>query len=159
MRDVWAHYTVVCCCPPILCHSAWAWVLHVQRLKTDGKDALRLRRLVCTDGEGLVLCLCVYFQAGGASSLTGCLEMNFKGFSLYSGNFSRVLLYPVLGGLAGKKGLSWIPNSHWFFFLSGAGLALISGFWSYTYKSELKFPFGVLLALFLKGTSCNLLKW
>lgn len=98
----------------------------IQRLKTEGKDALRFLRLVCTEGEGLVLPVCVFLNGGGASSSAVFLVVNFRGFSLYSGKGAIDLCtIPCLGGADGKKGLSWMPNSTWFFFFGGGGLALI----------------------------------
>lgn len=71
----------------------------VQRLKTEGKDALRFLRLVCTEGEGLVLPVCVFLNGGGASSSAVLRVVNLRGFSLYSGKGAiDLLMIPVLGG-------------------------------------------------------------
>lgn len=87
MRDVSTQYTVVCCCPPnCIIQPAQGEMLLVQRLKTDGKDAFKFLRLVCTEGEGLVYPLCVCLNGGGASSSGTFLVVNFKGFSMYKGN-------------------------------------------------------------------------
>jgi hypothetical protein len=64
--------------------------------------------LQTTLGEGLDLKFVAFLKAGGDSSpsITYFLYVNFKGFSIYLGNFSKVQETPDLAGLAGLNATS-----------------------------------------------------
>lgn len=74
-----------------------------------GKLDFKLRRLVTIEGHGLSLKRVADLNAAFSSSpSTGFLRsVNFRGFSMYFGNFSKVQEKPDLAGLAGLKATSY----------------------------------------------------
>lgn len=73
-----------------------------------GKLLFKFFKLVTTEGEGLPFQCVVDFQDGGCSSPSNLTfrVTNFNGFSIYTGNLSKVHENPVLGGLAGLNATS-----------------------------------------------------
>ena len=74
-----------------------------------GKLAFKFLMFVATDGVGRVNNYVVLLKALGPSSSPSTffiLVVNFRGFSMYTGNFSNVHETPVRGGFAGLNGTS-----------------------------------------------------
>ena len=117
-----------------------------------GKLAFKLRRFVTTDGEGRSLKRVADLNAAFSSSpSTGFLRsVNFKGFSIYLGNFSKVQEKPDLAGLAGLKATSYSIAGFGSPFVGRAGIGTSSPYTSFILLNPPQ-----VLARCEKGFSCS----